>query len=395
MIKFRFIMVAVASALLLSLAARAQHGAVLRKLRAKYDKVFGLDDGRAMVSCDGRCGYADTLGKIVIPLRYDNAARFRGDRAVVAMGRSMHFKYALIDPSGREVTPFEWDNLGNVNDGVAVGMKRTAEGGRQYALIDTAGKVLPLPFDRCNDFSEGLAVVGTGTWESKEAPAMPGLRNMPPRETFTGRYGYITPDGQLAIPVQFDEARPFDRSGLAPVAMQGKYYPKWGFIDRSGEQVIPCIYYSVDNFSRGLAVVSKVTGPQRIAYGYIDAAGNEVVPCELDEATGFRFPNTWVGKKHGDRMWYTLMNRKGEAMLSYLVCELQDGGKYGQAAAAVPDESGRLRFGILDNDGKVILPFEYDEITIFSEWDEEHDRWQEAAMAAKDGASYSFDISKK
>lgn len=384
-----------AAALLLPCCVQAQSAAVRRKLSQKYDKVSRFDDGRAMVSRDGRSGYVDTLGKLVIELRYDRAFRFRGGRAVVGMGRGMHCKYALIDPSGREVTPFEWDNLGNVNDGVAVGWKRTDAGGRQYALIDTAGTLLPLEYDCCRDFSNGLAAVGEGAWSREEAASVPGMAKRPARERFTGRYGYITPDGKLAVPLQFEEAKPFGDNGLAPVAVAGKYYPKWGFVNREGEMVVPCRYYSVEPFSRGLAVVGKIVGPNKLAYGYIDATGNEAIAYTFDVAAPFRFPNTWVGQKRDGRMWYALVNPRGEAVLPFLVCELQDGGKFGQAAAAVPDETGRLRYGIVGNDGKVLLPFEYDDLTIFSEWDEEHSRWQEAAMATKEGAAYSFDISKR
>lgn len=54
------------------------------------------------------------------------------------------------------------------------------------------------------------------------------MSRVPDKLTFTGKYGYITPDGKPAIPAQFDEAGKFGDDGLAPVGMQGKYYVKWG-----------------------------------------------------------------------------------------------------------------------------------------------------------------------
>lgn len=391
MMKYYFISLAVFSACLFALSdAAAQTADVVRKLQAKYDRVTRFDDGLAVVSKNGRYGYVDTAGKLVLPLDYTHAARFRNGRAVVGKDG----KYALIDRAGHEVTPYEWDGLGSVYDGVAVGWKKTQEGPRSYALVDTLGKVTPLEYARCSDFAYGLAAAGVGEL-TVEKVVSPGMTNVPDKITFTGKYGYIAPDGTLVIPVQFDDAKPFGDDGLAPVGMQGKYYVKWGFIDREGAIVIPCNFYSVDRFERGLAMVSKVVSGGKLAYGYIDPAGREVIPCRYDEATRFQFANAWVGTEQEGEMSYQLIDAEGNAVLPYTVLNLQDGGKYGQAACAVRGDDGRLRYGILSNSGRSILPFEYDEITIFSEWDVENNRWREAGMAMKDGKSYSFDISRR
>lgn len=84
-----------------------------------------------------------------------------------------------------------------------------------------------------------------------------------------------------------------------------------------------------------------------------------------------------------------------DSALPYSVYNLQDGGKFGQAAAAVPDEKGKLCFEILGINGRVLLPFEYDRITIFSDMDNETNTWKERTMAEKGGENFSFDISKR
>ena len=212
---------------------------------------------------------------------------------------------------------------------------------------------------------------------------------------FRGKFGYIAPDGRIVIPVQFDDARDFAQDGLAPVGIQGKYYVKWGFIDKSGRQVVPCNFYSAEEFLGDRAVVSKVVAGGKLAYGYIDRSGKEVIPCQFDMASGFRFANTWVGMEQDGEYTYTLIGPNGETVLPFRVGDLQDGGKYGHAAASISDAAGRKRFGIVANNGKVILPFEYDHIAIFSEWDAANNRWQESAMGTKDGQNFSFDISRR
>lgn len=370
-------------------ATVAQTPGVLRKLNAKYERIWPFDRGLAMVRNNSRYGFVDTLGRVAIPLIYTGARSFKNGYAVVTKGTGDEGRSGLIDRTGREVLPFVWNDLGAVGrEGVAVGWRKTPEGGRSYAIVDTLGHEIPLKYDLCRDFARGMAVVGIGDYQEEIIP-ISGKK----MQVFVGKCGYITPDGKEAIPVQFDEARNFGADGIASVGIQGKYYIKWGFIDRSGKQIIPCNYYSVENFSRGLAVVCKVVGPNKLGYGYIDRNGREVVPCKYDAATSFRFENAWVGTEHDGEMSYTLIDATGKVLLPYSVLKLQDGGKFGQSACAVRGDDGQLRYGILDNDGHTILPFEYDEITIFSEWDAENNRWQEAAMGSRNGQPFSFDIS--
>lgn len=121
MMKCRFKCTALFALCAFSLSeAAAQPADVLRRLHAKYDRVTQFDDGLARVSKNSRHGYVDTLGKVVVPLVYDDAVRFHNGYAAVGKGGDEDRKWALIDRSGREITPFAWDHVGSVNDGVAV-----------------------------------------------------------------------------------------------------------------------------------------------------------------------------------------------------------------------------------------------------------------------------------
>ena len=237
--------------------AVAQSPEVARRLDAKYDVVWPAADGLIRVNkggyripdsrmkSNGKYGYADTLGQLVVPPAYDDAADFGNGHAVVGRkagdGRML---YGLIDRSGRVVVPLEWERLGGVRNGVCVARTGTAAE-REFLLADTLGNVRSLGYDYCSDFSNGLARVGVGAYVEKENVAGITLRDA---YEFRGKFGYIAPDGGIVIPVQFDDARDFAQDGLAPVGIQGKYYVKWGFIDKSGRQVVPCNFYSAEEF---------------------------------------------------------------------------------------------------------------------------------------------------
>ena len=127
----------------------AQSPEVARRLDAKYDVVWPAVDGLIRVNkggyripdsrmkSNGKYGYADTLGQVVVPPAYDDAADFGNGHAVVGRkagdGRML---YGLIDRSGRVVVPLEWERLGGVRNGVCVARTGTAAK-REFSLADT------------------------------------------------------------------------------------------------------------------------------------------------------------------------------------------------------------------------------------------------------------------
>lgn len=382
-------------------SAAAQSPEVWRKLRSRYDVVYPyVDDGTIMVNRggqrvaipgapNGKYGYVDTLGRVLIPPIYDHATRFHNGFAVVAKSGLQ----GAVDRTGRPIVPCEWQHLGRFEAGVFIG-RQEVDGRARFSLVDTAGRAIPLDCDFCvSEFSNGYAVAGVGGYAADDTPSQAGLIPTRPVEKFIGKYGYVAPDGRMAIPAQFDEARDFDDDGLARVGMRGTYYVKWGFIDRAGRTVIPCNYYSVDLFYRDRALVSKVVAGSKLAFGYIDRRGREVIPCRYDEATAFKHPHTWVGRDRNGEMAYSLIDRNGNPVLEYEVRCLQDGGEFGHAVAAYPDASGVLRFGIVGISGRILVPFEYDTITIFTDLDPETGQRQARALAVKGETEYTITLS--
>lgn len=210
-----------------------------------------------------------------------------------------------------------------------------------------------MTYDAATPFSDGTAVVGIGQWTRQEQGNW----------KFDGKSGLIDTTGRVLVPVEYDGAQNFSEE-LAAVGRMGKYYVLWGYINRTGEQVIPLRYYEAARFSDGLARVSRVKdGAPR--YGFIDKRGEEVIPCQYDYAKNFSDGFAWVGQGAYPDCAYRLNDRLGRKVLPYVVYDLSDSGRYGHVSAAVPDENGVLRYGLLSRTGRVVVPFEYDRITIF------------------------------
>ena len=72
----------------------------------KYDYVGSFREDLAVVMRNGKYGYIDRKGKLVIPLRYDYAYSFSEGLARVYL----HEQCGFIDKSGFQVIPFKYDN---------------------------------------------------------------------------------------------------------------------------------------------------------------------------------------------------------------------------------------------------------------------------------------------
>ncbi|MDX1940183.1 MAG: WG repeat-containing protein, partial [Saprospiraceae bacterium] len=152
---------------------------------------------------DGKFGYVNTIGEIVIPYEYDEAYDFKEGFAIVKKGDTIGF----IDKLGKIVIPFQFQDASNFDGGVAKVKK-----GIKWGIIDKTGTSLTsFEYDEMSDFSEGLARV------RKE-----------------NKWGFIYKMGKVAIPIEYDEAYDFSE-GLARVRKASKF----GFINQLGETIIP------------------------------------------------------------------------------------------------------------------------------------------------------------
>ena len=149
-----------------------------------YTELIGRTDDRILVARDGKYGYLDTLGREVIPCKYDVAGLFDQQRASV----SINNKWGIIDTSGHIILPIEYDNSGyrseayRFHDGLAL-----VEKDHRYGYVDLQGRPVVYPcFENAYQFSDGLAPVCIGKW------------------------GYIDTKGDFFISPVFDIASPFE-----------------------------------------------------------------------------------------------------------------------------------------------------------------------------------------
>lgn len=213
-------------------------------------------EGLAMVKLNGKYGFIDESGALVISCKYNCAARFYDGLA----GVELNSKWGFVDRSGDLVIPCKYDRVGCFSEGLCDVVLNG-----KYGFIDGTGAlVIPCKYDLAFFFRNGLAkvVLNRTTW------------------------GRISKAGKW-----YDEAGDHSE-GLSWVKLNDKY----GFVDKSGVEVIPCKYDDAWAFSDGLACVKL-----NDKYGFIDKSETLVIPCKYDYAGSFSGgrARVWLNGKKG------------------------------------------------------------------------------------------------
>ncbi len=245
-------------------------------------------------------GYKDENGKIVIKPVYDLAYEFSdGKYAEVNIGadyaNNKGGKWGIIDTKGKIIIPIKYDqarrlgyNLFALNMGYKFNNMDASPSGK-YAIFNAAGKALT-PFAYSGYllsviFEEGYAPLET--WDGKKQ-----------------RYGLLDSTGKVAVPVKYDEVGGF-REGLCKLVLNGKT----GFIDKTTKMVIPIKYDAAGSFSEGLASV-KLIGK----WGFIDTKGKEAIALQYEDAKYFE--GNYVGVKQNGK--WGVINKENNVIVGFL-----------------------------------------------------------------------------
>ena len=212
---------------------------------------------------NGKAGYIDQSGKVVIPPRSDLApgAEFRQGVAPLKgqAGRFLDRKgnvVAMPPPvqSSDSEPQVRFNEQGACRQVGECGLKL----GCDFTLVNGDGRKLSNEvYQNALPFHEGLAAV-----EKR------------------GQWGFIDETGKVVVPLHFADARSFS-GGLARVRLTDE--GSWAYIDHSGKMAIAPWFEFADDFVEGLALV----GNSDDGFWYIRPDGSEAFPNRFILATRF------------------------------------------------------------------------------------------------------------
>ena len=247
-----------------------------------YDQAWPFREGRGRVLRFGRFGFVDAAGELAVPLRFDDAYDFSGGRArVVQFEAAYNAKSRRVIASGRKLNGFV-----GADGEVLVTPQYVA--GRDFA--DSVAPVLLAEGARVVDllslFRRPTTWVGIGPDGARvfETDAADVGRFSEGRAAFVTRgslfspaaWGYLGTDGAETIRPQFSRAHAFS-GGLACVGIDGRA----GFIEPGGALTIEPDFLHCGDFVGGIAPVQDADSH---LWGYIDTSGEWRVPPQFSYA---------------------------------------------------------------------------------------------------------------
>jgi len=178
---------------------------------------------------NGKYGFVDNSGKLLIYPVYDYAAPFSEGLALVCVdGKLGYGRCGYINVKGEEVIPCQYSCGRSFSEGLAqVEIKIGNE--RLNGFINKKGEMaIPPSFHFAKSFFNGIALVCIGTtWVN-------------------GKYGAINKEGKIIIPLVYDYIED-ECEGYFII----KKEKKWGVVNRNGVEVIPPIYEKISSIRDG------------------------------------------------------------------------------------------------------------------------------------------------
>lgn len=373
-----------------------------------YQYIYPFVEGRAIINLNGKFGFIDTTGKIIVHPEFELVHNYHKRYASVGD----YSRMAVIDYNGKFILNQMGDNnnvlpqlnrvttgsalydlKGNViipegkyrhvqllPEGMCIVRSRDFQGNRDLVgVTDLDGNiVLPLVLEQIQEFHNGRAFVKNG----KHYGAIDEHANI----LFYGNYdrvweyyngfalvmknqktGFINKQGVVVVPIIYDWAEyGVFTEGLVPVALKQKI----GFIDSTGVIVIPMKFNHAEHFIDGLAQI----GDEKGLIGFINHKGIEIIPPIHSEAR--RIFDTYILAKLDEKtILYDYSGNKID--LPYDEIGMSNHPDFFFA------REGNL-YGLLDKKLNIVIPITYNEIQMI----------RQNLLAVKKGQTVNF-LNKK
>lgn len=211
-----------------------------------------FSDGLALFHKDGRYGYVDSTGRVVIEPTFASADPFVGGLALVQLPDG---PFAIINSAGEQVRQLGYENAAYLSDGMYAYQDPTTRLWGYKPVAEDA--VIPPQFLVAGAFADGLAIVQVGD------------------DWFSALYGVIDRQGNFVIPAEY------------------------GFIEYLGEGLF-AVAGEVDGFGQSYFLTHAIfsaDGRQLTDFRFYDAA---VTPYGISVSDG---SETYFLNRQGERDW--------------------------------------------------------------------------------------------
>jgi hypothetical protein len=256
-------------------------------------------NGLVRVKIDDKFGFLNFKGEEAIPIIYDDAMYLNNGLFSVKLNGNSYY----INKNNIKISLDEYDYndcLIDFNEGLSIVKSK------KYGFVDYKWKrVIPLIYDKVENFSEGLAAV-----------------------KLNGKYGFLNRQGQVIISLRFDDVTSF-KNGLAIVTHDNKS----GLIDKTGRLISPLKYNSIKPFRCNMARVEINN-----KWGFVNSAEKEIISIKYEAVSDF---DANIALACLDRKWGAI-NMIGEEVIEFHSDSEFKCREFALIQINLPEKNGRL-----------------------------------------------------
>lgn len=356
----------------------------------KYEQIkpFDIRGHTIIKEYEGKAGIVDIYGNIIVPLQYDKIETLFSSGPARAYKNE---KYGCVDIDGNEVVPFVYDSISAW--GEYLGGTALVELKGKYGVINKNGEVIvPIKYK-----DESEAIEKNKNIDKNKIQKTKAKKSKQPTEEIKDKVvrGFFPRDDEVEIPSGFTKIGYFDQ-GNAIVFKDGKYglintkceiviptkydflrYVKGGvlyacshgiigLIDEDDDIIAPFIYDFIDEFPRN-GLLSVCRGGK---LGFINLLGEETIPAIYDiipdhfsisyEKNGRYYGKETTIPTYKELVSYVPIYNKWH-FTNEVVGPFIHNNNFREYGYLIVIRK-KNKWGIIDLNGSVTVPFEYDEI---------------------------------
>lgn len=264
-------------------------------------------------------GVIDDNGNVVIPALYE-AINVCENSVFICFSND---KVGVLNSENHIIIPLEYDYIQYIDGDIFEVCKN-----EKWGAVNKDNKiVIPLYYSNIKICTDGNSIVAKDN-----------------------KYGLLDNKGKIILDLQYDGLGGFKNIAYSEDMIVFRADNKYGYLDKNGKIVIAPIYSNAYEFEHGQAIVSKDGG-----VGIIDVNGNFII--EPDKYSNiFRYCNIYYAWKKDSRH-KCILSLNGDILFDNML------GDFLLVKNGTIIVSENKKYGLIDTDGKIIIPIIYDGIT--------------------------------
>ena len=297
--------------------------------RKNYDALISYSCNRIIAIKDKKYGVIDNLGNTIVKSKYDYISKYNNNVAIAKDNEG----YFLIDVFGNIITKEKYNCISLYDN-----MYKVEKNGL-FGYIDNLGNtIIPPIYKFIGCFEEDLAVI-----------------------EINNKYGYINKSNELVIEPVYDEASSFD-NGYAKVKKDKDLDEEILYIiDKQGNTIFksPEDLVNISSQNEGLYIATKIKEDNTTKLGYINEFGDTIIPFIYDEAYPFK-DNLAVVKQNNK---CGVIDKNNNLIVDFKYDYISN---FYNNYAVIRNDNYR-KYGLINNQGKTILPPVFDNIILLND----------------------------